>query len=166
MRAFLFLALLLFAVPATAQQPPICSSAEFEELRTDIINILTDEIAFDRLNEWLTAASAAIEMTRWNCAAAAYTSEEFGLQPVIGPIMLSSGLYRVRFTTEAAGIVELISAGGCSDQLLFAITTGRALPPGAQTTVRVVDRICEYYVQISNTRTPWTLEFERLSPNR
>lgn len=77
------------------------------------------------------------------------------------PVTLPSGTYRVHFTTEGSGIVELFDMQGARLWLgaLFAVTPGDA-SGGASTLYRSTGQ--QVLVQFSIISAPYTLVFESL----
>jgi len=99
-----------------------------------------------------------------NLATLSFNSDELGLQPVIGPLQIPSGIYILTATTEQFIIVEMQALRGeCTSAgfgSLFNVSSGRA-SDGAETLLISDD--CEALFSVGNTRAPWTLEFARLS---
>jgi hypothetical protein len=93
-----------------------------------------------------------------------FDSSTAGLQAVIGPVDLPTGLYRVTATTAGymIGDIEAIS-GECDAGFmgLYNITQGQATD-GAETILKSDD--CNGLISISNTQGAWTLEFQQLDP--
>lgn len=91
-----------------------------------------------------------------------YNSDDYGLYAVIGPLQFIDGRYRVTATTEKFLIAQIHTISGrCDDGImgLFNLMQGQAVN-GAQTLLTTKD--CIGLVVISNTQSPWTLEFELL----
>jgi hypothetical protein len=114
--------------------------------------------------EILRAIKAAVDEILLQCDGLMFTSENEGLQPVIGPVEFPEGLYRVTFTTEGYGVVELeFLEGECEPSLysdtLFINNAGES-SDGAQATLNSSG--CEVLILLSRTNEPWTLEFEKL----
>jgi hypothetical protein len=86
-----------------------------------------------------------------------------GLQPVIGPLVLSSGTYRVRVVTNGFFIASIETLSGTCDagfMGLFNLSAGQA-SNGAEAIFKSKD--CLALVTISNVTEPWTLNFEPLA---
>jgi hypothetical protein len=75
------------------------------------------------------------------------------------PVTLPSGTYRVHFTTEGFGIVELFDMQGTKLETLFIMAAGEA-SGGASTLYRSTGQ--QVLVQFSNISAPYTLLFESL----
>ena len=83
-----------------------------------------------------------------------------GTQPVIGPLDLPSGTYRVRVVTNGFFIAHLDAVSGICDagfMGLFNLSSGQA-NNGAETLLHSTD--CVGLIAISNVTEPWTLEFQ------
>ena len=92
------------------------------------------------------------------------SSAEAGLQPVLGPIRLPTGVYIVEATTAGYFIGDVQAlAGECTTQsgTLFNLSAGQA-NSGAETLL--ASSGCEMLLSISNTREPWTLTFTPFDP--
>ncbi|MEL7235427.1 MAG: hypothetical protein AAGK74_13080, partial [Chloroflexota bacterium] len=88
-----------------------------------------------------------------------FSSSELGLQPVIGPVDLPTGIYRVRYTSTGFGIVDIETIGGecITDTFgLFNVSSGEA--NGGAETIFASDS-CSGLITVDNTSEPWTLEF-------
>jgi hypothetical protein len=76
------------------------------------------------------------------------------------PFVLPAGVYRVHFTTEGFGAVEVIVLDGSdSDKLLFNLAPGDA-SEGASTVYR--SHGSRIMIQFSNISAPYKLVFERI----
>ena len=97
-----------------------------------------------------------------NCRALLFNTENDGQRPVLGPISLESGLWRVTFTTAGFGSVrtETLSGDCGTDTYLFNAFQGDAAD-GSEI-VYETGRACEVLIEISNTSEPWELSFELL----
>ncbi|MBC7815012.1 MAG: hypothetical protein H7175_27890 [Burkholderiales bacterium] len=91
-----------------------------------------------------------------------FSSSELGLRPVIGPVNIPTGTYRVTATTTGFIIVQLEPvSGSCEGGLLglFNMMQGQG-NDGAET--MLVSENCQTLIQVSNTNEAWTLEFSRI----
>ncbi|HEX2906034.1 MAG TPA: hypothetical protein VHO69_04195 [Phototrophicaceae bacterium] len=93
-----------------------------------------------------------------------YDSNSLGLQPVIGPVQLRSGIYRAKVVTNGFFIGKVETLQGTCDTGwvgLFNLSSGQA-NMGASSLLKSQD--CEALIAISNTTDTWSLEFEQISP--
>jgi len=93
----------------------------------------------------------------------AYNSDDIGLQPVIGPVEIPTGTYRVTATTDGFLIADIEELDGTCDtgfSGLFNIFSDQAID-GAETILNTVD--CVGLIKVGNTNAPWTLEFDQLN---
>ncbi len=92
-------------------------------------------------------------------------SIEMGLQPVLGPLTLTDGVYIFTATTDGFMRVSPQSlSGDCGLDLsvsIFNLSSGEA-SQGAQSVVEV-ERDCDVLLEIGNTREYWQLEINKLS---
>lgn len=89
-----------------------------------------------------------------------FTSAEYGLQAVIGPIDFPSGRWKATATTGGFIIAKVeATSGTCDDGFLglFNLGLGQATD-GAETTF--TSRDCRGVITISNTQQEWTLRFD------
>lgn len=94
-----------------------------------------------------------------------FSSSDSGLQPVIGPVDIPTGLYRVTATTQGFMIVEVDTVSGtCEHNMLgnlFNLSQGQATS-GAEAIF--ASNSCRALIKISNTQQNWTLSFEAITP--
>lgn len=113
--------------------------------------------ALRELQSELSALDAA-------CSGLSFSSEEYGLQPAIGPFVIPAGVYRITAATGGYMITEYTALEGCEDGDLrdgrFLVSSGEA-DDGAQVALRLDDD-CEVLMVVSNTTESWTIEFEKL----
>lgn len=95
-----------------------------------------------------------------DCRGLHFTNDSDGMQPVIGPVALTGGTWKVTFTTAGYGTVEMEELGGdCGrDSLLFAMFADQATD-GSQAIIKIGES-CEALISVSNTGKPWDLMFE------
>jgi hypothetical protein len=88
------------------------------------------------------------------------TGEE---QPVLGPLEIPDGVYRVTVKTDGYFSLQMDTiSGNCGDEkYLFLITKGDA-KNGAQIVLKPSDQ-CKALLTVSNASDPWQLQFENLS---
>ncbi len=108
----------------------------------------------------------AVVAARIECGGMVFTSEEEGLQPVIGPVEFPEGMYRATLTIDGMGMVELdVLDGSCGDSIgmpIFMVLEMGGAPDGAQAVVE--SEGCEALISFSSVTFAhnWTLEFEKL----
>lgn len=155
----LLIFLTLFILPTLAQDEPACDlTFLLDELdaTVTILPKLTDE----GIMKTLMQMESLISRTRAQCAGYTFTSEDEGLQPVIGPLEFANGIYLARITTEGfiAGKVTELN-GLCGDSsYLFNEGSGDAVD-GAERIFETSEN-CSMLLELSNVSAPWTLEFE------
>jgi hypothetical protein len=95
-----------------------------------------------------------------NCRGLHFTNESEGMEPVIGPVSIASGIWRATFTTAGFGSVKLdVISGTCEDDgLIFNAFEGDAAD-GMQSVVTTGPG-CEVLISVSNTSEDWDLMFE------
>ena len=134
-----------------------CSTDEIVEA----IGLMTDAAVDGRalLSEIMNYAA----LKRAECDGLVFSSAEYGLQPFIGPVEIAPGMYRAQVVTEGFFIARVSpttgSCEGVSFGSLFNVSSGIA-SDGAQS--GFVSQGCVAFIEISNTREPWTLTFEKL----
>jgi hypothetical protein len=110
----------------------------------------------------LQAVKEAVDEALSSCSDHVYTSEEEGRQPVLGPIELEAGLWRVTLDTTGYFIAHLtVLEGACETKgfgSMYNISQGQGV--NAQTLIE--SEGCEALFEISNVSADWTLTFEQL----
>lgn len=154
----ILLAFILYFTPA--QQSQDCA------INADLSNalaIIETAIGANDTEAVLSDASAFIKaLSDLNiaCHGLQFSNEANGMQPLIGPINLTEGVYRVTATTDSFIILEIeVLEGECRSEPLFSLFEGQAVG-GAQAVYRSSG--CEVLIQIRNTFEPWTVTFEQL----
>lgn len=93
-----------------------------------------------------------------------FSSQQYSLQAVIGPVTIPSGTYRATATTAGFISVQLGSVTGTCDvgfgESLFNLMQGQAAD-GAEAVLHSTD--CVALIIVSNTQDEWTLDFEALN---
>lgn len=92
-----------------------------------------------------------------------YDSSSQGLQPVLGPVKLPTGIYRVTVVTNGFFIAKVETLSGmCETGFigLFNLSSGDA---NAGTSNILESDECEALIAISNVTEPWFLEIEQIS---
>lgn len=151
-------------IPVLAQESdhPLCQPEAMKSILEEMVpqmNASSQEAWLSNLIDLRTS----LVMLEEACLGLGYSSNEEGLQPVIGPVPIPSGVYRATFTTTGFGIVDVEAVSGTCETgfgSLFNVSQGQA-DDGAQNTLTASDS-CMALIQVSNTREPWTLEFETL----
>lgn len=94
-----------------------------------------------------------------------FSSAQDGNQPVLGPLKIEDGIYRIRLETDGFFIADLEEMEGKCELLttfgFFNISMGQA-ENGAE--VVLVAEGCEALISISNVTTAWTLDFYAYGP--
>lgn len=158
------LTLSVLATPLLAQEEAFtCDPAGLEMVGGQVVEILatgdfsTVESALAALDE----ARAALAEARVNCDELSFSSDELGMLTVIGPITIPVGAYLVNVETEGFLILRPTTLeGDCLDLSIVSISEGQA--SGGMQTVYESEG-CRMLLEVSNTRDPWTISFERVS---
>lgn len=94
-----------------------------------------------------------------------FSSDEAGLQPVLGPVSLSAGIYIFSATTDGFITVSPQSlSGDCGWDIslpVFSLFPSKAAD-GAESVVEV-EKDCDVLLEIGNTNATWMLEINKLS---
>jgi hypothetical protein len=136
-------------------------ACDAEAAVTAIIEIAEDT-ALEPL-DILRAIRDAVTQTLVECEGLAFNSTDDGRQPVLGPITIPEGLWRI--TVDTPGYFQLsfdVLEGTCEgdgfSQLLFNEFEGEAI--NAQTLF--TSEGCEALFTVDNVSEDWELEFEKL----
>lgn len=162
----LFLLVALLAIGATniwaQDDAPACDAAATADVLAELVEALrTAENPIEALGAVRDAASIAAAA----CSGLNFNSDDEGLMPVIGPIVIPEGLYRVTVTTDGFYILQLeVLDGLCGEgrmlsPYIFGISMGQA-SNGAQAVI--TSEGCETLLSVSNVTKSWTLGFEKL----
>jgi hypothetical protein len=147
-------------LPATAQQSDVDCDIDLDKsfIQTQFDEAVSGDDLLEGLREFrmfLTALDA-------DCRGKAFSREQDGANPVLGPINFENGVWRATFTTERFGAVGFETLEGDCDtertELLFNVFEGEAAE-GVQERFRT-DGQCQALINISNTSGDWTLTFE------
>jgi hypothetical protein len=156
------LLVLLWQWPVLAQPPAVDCDLDLDQdfLREEFDAALAQDDLLEGLREFrqfLTALDA-------DCRGKAFSREEDGANPVLGPINFDNGVWRATFTTGRFGAVTFDVLNGDCDfertELLFNVFEGEATE-GAQQRFRT-DGQCQALISVSNTSGDWALQFEFL----
>lgn len=155
-------------ITAAQDSTAACDQAAYEAIATaldDYAAQLRDaagnpDTALRELRDYSATQAAA-------CSGFQFSSETEGQQPVIGPITIPEGLYRITATTTgylAAELTLLEGECGTDDTFyaptdLFNLFKGQA-DTGAQLLIQ--SKGCETLIEISNSSDPWTFNIEKL----
>jgi len=159
------LALLLMAsaVSVLAQDDaPVCDAAGTADVLAGLVEALrTAESPIEAISAVRDAASMAAAA----CSGLNFSSDVEGMMPVIGPVGIPEGLYRVTLTTEGYfGMTVDALDGVCGEgtrmsSRAFNVFSGTATA-GAE--IVIISEGCEALFSVSNVTAPWTISFEKL----
>lgn len=159
-RLFVLLLIALVIPTAAAQDTDPATCLTPDALLASITTLLTESQGMDTLTI-LDALRTAVSEHTIACTGLAFSSEQDGLRPVIGPFTIPAGLYRVTATTAHYMSTKFdVLSGECDAQTVrFNLSEGQATD-GAQQVLE--SEGCEVLLSVSNTQQPWTFEFEKL----
>jgi hypothetical protein len=176
MKTMIFLILVfLTSVSATAQDTSTCDKELFastleeyaEMLRTATnVTVVMEQVAQYADNAVTICNEEAPATSEDAGLAMSYTSSEYGLQAVIGPVTLPTGIYRVTAKTDGFMIAAVETLEGtCETSILglFSLSQGQA-SNGASTILSSEN--CEALFTISNTQSAWTLDFLQINSSQ
>lgn len=150
---------LLIAAVVMAQDvevPEECQAAKVADTLSDFASQV------DKGETDLGAVIDELLALRAGCDDLAWSSDEDGMQPVIGPVTLPEGLYRFAVETDGFMIAELeVIDGDCESKSilgLFNLMQGQG--NGAQQLVESSG--CETLIIIGNTSDAWTMTAQKL----
>lgn len=151
---------LLITTAAAAQDADPATCPAPDALLASITTLLTESQGMDTLTI-LDALRTAVSEHTIACTGLTFTSDEYGLLPVIGPVTIPEGIYRVTATTAGFLIARLdLLSGECDTRgSLFSVSRGEA-NEGAQAVFNSSG--CEVLISVYNVQEAWTLEFEKL----
>lgn len=163
----LLLLLVLLAVSAVSvwaqeDEAPECDAAATADVLAELVEALrTAENPIEALGAVRDAASLATAA----CSGLSFNSDDEGLMPVIGPIEIPEGVYRVTLVTEGYFIMKVDALdGACGEGTRMssnAFNVGRdSATNGAE--VVIISEGCEALLSVSNVTKSWTLGFEKL----
>lgn len=140
----------------------LCDVAEISESLSVLVAELTES---DDPMLALMALQEATIAARVECGGLAFNSDDEGMQPVIGPVEIPEGLYRVTFTVNGMASVDIEAVeGDCEVDgfmgLFFSMEMGGV--EGAQALFESDG--CEALIMFSAVMLAdeWTLDFEKL----
>jgi hypothetical protein len=172
MRRFLGITCLLWVLltPARAQViRPSCTIDELEgffaALDATVVNMRLAR-TMGNLDEVLALVNdldVAIQGVKTACNPLRFTSDDEGLQAVIGPVSIAPGSYLATVVTDGPITVDLVaSEGECSPQaegMLFDVAEAEAAT-GIEALVS--SRGCIAVITTHNADQPWTLSLVRI----
>lgn len=159
-RLFVLLLIALVIPTAAAQDADPATCPAPDALLASITTLLTESQGMDTLTI-LDALRIAVSEHTIACTGLVFTSDEYGMQPVIGPFSVPAGVYRMTLTTTGflTSSFDLLT-GDCDTMFANFLVTGDEATEGVQKVFE--SEGCEVLLSVSNTREPWTLEFEKL----
>ncbi len=99
------------------------------------------------------------------CSGLTFSSDAEGMMPVIGPVEIPEGIYRVTLVTEGFFIMKIDALDGeCGEGSRMSSGAFSVMQDTATNGAQIVvnSEGCEALLSISNVTQPWTLEFEKL----
>lgn len=135
---------------------PIERLKDHKESVEEVLNLIKQGNEEDALT-LLDSLHAAVITARANLRGWSFLGEEG--ERLTDPFALPVGTYRVHFTTEGFGAVNIVSLDKNGSTLLFNVFEGRA-SEGASTIYRSDGK--RIMVQFSNISAPYELVFEKL----
>lgn len=168
---FALLMVLTLVFPAAAQDDSSvlhCAQDDVEKVLTqanEFFDNSIDEIRASGVEETLSlfrGMSLVLSELSVQCYGLSFSSNEHGLLPVIGPVYIPAGVYRVTATTAGYMIVNVeVLTGECGEfGSVVNVSQGRATE-GAQSVFRSGE--CEALIEVSNATEDWLLIFERVT---
>ena len=160
------LIIILMAAPITAQDNPFEIGCDIDAYTTVVASQLK---ALTEPGNDHTLSFAIIgvltQLVNAACNDLSFSSAVDGMSPLLGPVNFPAGFYRATLTTDGHGIVKFTDIDGdCGAGFaLFNISAGQG-DDGAQKMMATPEG-CTAFIEISNTRNPWTLTFENAIPN-
>ncbi len=161
----LVLALLLMVGAANVlaqDDAPACDAAATADVLAGLVEaVRTAESPIEALGAVRDAASIALAA----CGGLNFSSDVEGMMPVIGPVEIPEGIYRVTVITDGYFIASFdVLDGQCGDGRLFLpglfIVSAGDATEGAQAVVN--SEGCETLISIENVTEDWSLSFEKL----
>lgn len=170
-KLFYLITLLLWsAIPSTAQSCDVdIMSGDLIKFAVNINDLEDPSPLLDEIAAWVAtqqtacgenAAPEATVSIEDKQPVLTYSNTINGMQPVIGPIDLTDGVYRVRAVTSGFMIVTPeVTKGTCQLTSVFGmfnLSQGQG-EQGAE--VLLIAEGCQLILSVSNTTQDWTLEF-------
>lgn len=141
------------------------SACEDLESRVGTVQELAAALDFsaESISEDMAGLGREISLLDAACRGLSFSSEVDGSQPVLGPMILEEGVYRVTLTTDGFVTVKGTELDGSCERdidLLYNEFEGDAAD-GSQV-VLDLDDDCEVLLEFSNITDDWTMTFEKL----
>lgn len=165
--SFLMLILLVIGITILAQEiPPGCDLAALSEQ----ITINAADLSAVPLDEALTILSDlqnSIASQSAACGGLAFNSDNEGFQPVIGPVELPDGIWKVTFTTGGYVLLNATTltgdCGGYDDEFLI-LSAGKGDAVKGKQEVMTTSDSCSLLLTVGMADEDWTLEFTLVKP--
>lgn len=162
---FISLILLVVLVGAVQAQDEEAEACDYAALAAQLTEVSEGLEASDDPAVELMALQAEIASFQASCNGLTFTSEEEGLLPVIGPIEIPEGLYRVTVVTDGYFILDVEPLEGeCGPRggyttNIMGVSRDEAVE-GAEALAESTG--CEALLVIENVTDPWVLTFEKI----
>jgi len=151
--------MLLLGITAFAQETEqSCTSEQLQPYQDTLVEIASALATAENPLEILVALDAGIDAIRWTCTGKAYTSEDYGLEAVIGPVMFSGTLYKATLTSDTFASISVTAISGECDE--FNLMTIGSFEGGEANTLYEFEE-CVAMFEI-NASKPWTFVIERI----
>jgi hypothetical protein len=165
MKPFLFLFILLLAAFAVLAQDSAYSACE--DLSERLAAVQESAAALDAsspsLSEDIAAIQSELAALDAECRGLSFSSEVDGSQPVIGPIILEEGVYRVTFTTDGYGSISgTVLEGDCEREIRLIFNESEGDASDGSQAVLDIEGDCEVLLELDNITDDWTLTIESL----
>lgn len=140
------------------------AACDYAALAADIRDYADRLVETDDPESLLAQMTERISLFRIDCLGLTYNSLDDGFQPVIGPIELPEGFYRISASAEGRFIVQFdLLDGECelvndSSNVIFNVTERGAT--GTQKTLESSGCLIE--ISVRRAADPWTMTFERV----
>ena len=115
--------------------------------------------------EILRAIKAAVDEILLQCDGLTFTSENEGRQPVLGPITLDEGLWRLSVETSGTMFLDLTALEGTCEgtgQLASVGTLFMIVQPGDGAETLIESDGCEALLEFSMVSANWEMTLEKL----
>jgi hypothetical protein len=162
----------VLALPVLGQEADAFDTAACETARNSMIMVMaeyataTDPTSADEeaVMTGLEEMARSIAVVRAICQDLHFDSESDGLLALLGPVVVPTGIYRIRVITEGTFILnQTILSGECETQgrtYVFNASAGQASGEGAQASL--ISAECIWMLEVSSAREPWELIIEPL----
>jgi hypothetical protein len=152
----------LFTVLAQDSAYSACDDLA-ERLTTIQQNTAALDASSETLSEEIASLQTELSALDSACRGLSFNSDDEGLQPVIGPILLEEGVYRLTFTTDGFGAIDgTMLDGDCEREINVIFNEGRGDAEDGAQQVLQLDEDCEFLLEFSNITEDWTFTIEKL----